>query len=176
MSGGINAWGGNKALGPQELRMDMITGEESPAEMIALAYHMEASLGQFYKAAGNEATDADLIRLLNTLSEIEETHKQTLVSLNSELNPENPEPGALNSEFMEGGFDGATFLKANSAFLKKTTDVLDLAMMLETQSMDLYLRFADKSSHPGTQKVLFKIASEEKAHLKSLGRLYDEKI
>ena len=48
------------------------------------------------------------------LNRLEEKHKETLVALNSELNPENPEPGALNIELMEGGFDGATFLKSNS--------------------------------------------------------------
>ena len=42
--------------------MDMITGQESPAEIIALAYHMEAGLGQFYKAAGTEATDRQASR------------------------------------------------------------------------------------------------------------------
>ncbi len=53
---------------------------------------------------------------------------------------------------------------------------LDLAMMLETQSLDLYLRFAAKSTHKESKAVLFKIASEEKAHLKALGELYDRKI
>ena len=54
--------------------------------------------------------------------------------------------------------------------------VLDLAMMLEAQALDLYLRFAGKSSDERTQKVLFSIADEEKAHLGSLGDLIDKKI
>jgi rubrerythrin len=54
--------------------------------------------------------------------------------------------------------------------------VLDLAMMLETQALDLYLRFAEKSSDEGTQTILFSIADEEKAHLSSLGDLMDKKI
>jgi rubrerythrin len=53
--------------------------------------------------------------------------------------------------------------------------VLDLAMMLETQALDLYLRFADKSADERTRKVLFSIADEEKAHLSSLGNLMDIK-
>jgi len=42
--------------------------------------------------------------------------------------------------------------------------------------MDLYLRFADKSSNPQTREVLFKVAEEEKAHLAALGRLLEKKI
>ena len=48
-------------------------------------------------------------------------------------------------------------------------------MMLETQALDLYLRFAEKSREEETKEVLFTLADEEKAHLKSLSRLFDEK-
>jgi rubrerythrin len=48
-------------------------------------------------------------------------------------------------------------------------------MMLETQALDLYLRFADKSSYSGSQRVLFKLADEEKAHLEALGQLIEIK-
>jgi rubrerythrin len=44
-------------------------------------------------------------------------------------------------------------------------------MMLETQSLDLYLRFAEKSNNRETKEVLFKIAEEEKEHLAALGNL-----
>jgi rubrerythrin len=53
--------------------------------------------------------------------------------------------------------------------------VLDLAMMLETQALDLYLRFANLSDQPRTREVLYTLAGEEKAHLASLGRLMEEK-
>jgi len=46
---------------------------------------------------------------------------------------------------------------------------------LETQALDLYLRFAEKSQEEGTKRVLFTLADEEKVHVKSLGRLLDEK-
>jgi hypothetical protein len=38
-----------------------------------------------------------------------------------------------------------------------------------TQGLDLYLRFADKSTHSQTKEMLLKIADEEKSHLASLG-------
>jgi rubrerythrin len=47
--------------------------------------------------------------------------------------------------------------------------------MVETQALDLYLRFADKSRDEETRATLFAIAEEEKGHLAALGRLLDEK-
>ena len=49
-------------------------------------------------------------------------------------------------------------------------------MMLETQALDLYLRFAHRCSQAPTREVLFDIADEEKAHLASLGRLLEAKL
>jgi len=180
MSGGINAWNGNKAVGPKELNLDLISAEETPTKIIAIAYHMEESLGQFYRTAANETTDPDLIDLLKKLAKIEQKHKATLVALNSSINPGQTNPDDFKSEIplniIEGGFNSQALLEENKAFLQSTYGVLDLAMMLETQSLDLYLRFADKSTPKESKEVLFKIASEEKAHLKALGELYDRKI
>jgi rubrerythrin len=53
--------------------------------------------------------------------------------------------------------------------------VLNIAMMLETQAMDLYLRYSQKIEEERSKKVLYDIAEEEKAHLGSLGRLLEIK-
>ena len=47
-------------------------------------------------------------------------------------------------------------------------------MMIETQALDLYLRFAMKMSEESSKKILYKIADEEKAHLEALGTLRDK--
>jgi sulfur-carrier protein adenylyltransferase/sulfurtransferase len=49
-------------------------------------------------------------------------------------------------------------------------------MMVETQALDLYLRFADRCSQAPTRDLLYGIAQEEKAHLASLGKLLEEKL
>jgi rubrerythrin len=54
--------------------------------------------------------------------------------------------------------------------------VLELAMMLETRALDLYLRFADRICLAQTKEALFTLAGEEKAHLARLGRLLEEKL
>lgn len=66
-------------------------------------------------------------------------------------------------------------MKDNEPHMQTSPDALMVAMMIETQAMDLYLRYADRSSEARTKEVLFKIADEEKAHLTALGRLMSEK-
>ena len=174
LSGGIQAWDGNPATGPRELHLDLISGEESPFEIIAIAFQMEESLGYFYRSAVDRATDNNLISLLTRLASIEDRHKDAVMKMAPGFDPEDANLKKLPPHLLEGGFDSRTLLEENRSFLQKTSDVLDLAMMLEAQAMDLYMRLAEKSTVRNTKAILLKIASEEKAHLASLGRLYDQ--
>jgi len=73
----------------------------------------------------------------------------------------------------EGGFDAQELLRQNRQFAESVTSLLDLSMMLETQALDLYLRFAGKIESAPTKEVLYRISDEEKSHLQALGRLRD---
>jgi rubrerythrin len=59
---------------------------------------------------------------------------------------------------------------------KTAAVVIDFAMMLEAQSMDLYMRYAEKNEDSEVKEILFNLAQEEKAHLKSLGDLLDKNM
>ena len=59
--------------------------------------------------------------------------------------------------------------------MQTVSGVLDLALMLETQALDLYLRFTLKIKEDATKTVLYHLADQEKAHLASLGELVDKK-
>ena len=52
---------------------------------------------------------------------------------------------------MEGGFDPDRLLEENPPTFKKASEVLNFAMMLEAQGMDLYMRYAEKSQAPGNR-------------------------
>jgi len=49
-------------------------------------------------------------------------------------------------------------------------------MMLETQALDLYGRFAEKAEVAATKDFLLQVAQEEKTHLNLLGQLLEEKV
>ena len=180
LEGGIMGWQGLKAHGPKELNLDLVRGDETPPEMIALAYGMEMGLAIVYRQMAERSDDPELKSLLTMLADIENQHKKRLLEILAEIdspvsNTDAYEAG-LRSSILEGGFGLDDFMKENESFFGSVQGVLDLAMMLETQALDLYLRFAEKSSDERTQKVLFSIADEEKAHLGSLGDLMNKKI
>ncbi len=180
LKGGIKAWQGKTAEGPQELNLDLVRGDETPSEMIALAYGMEMGLGIFYQNLIETAEDAELRTLFAKLAEIEGHHKKRLFDFLADIDPPGKSIEAYEAEIkpdiLEGGFKLNDFMQKNESYLQAVSDVLDLAMMLETQALDLYLRFADKSTDDGSQQVLFKLADEEKSHLEALGQLLEKKV
>jgi rhodanese-related sulfurtransferase/rubrerythrin len=179
LSGGIKAFQGHKATGPQELNLDLVRGEETPAEIITLAYGMEKALQFFYETLRQQSPDRELQDLFGKLAQVEVRHKQRLFEVYGRVAPGGQDLATFESSVvpntLEGGFNAAEFLKTNQSHLQTPSEVLDLAMMLETQALDLYLRFADLSGQPQTKEILFTLAGEEKAHLASLGRLLEEK-
>jgi sulfur-carrier protein adenylyltransferase/sulfurtransferase len=179
LDGGLYAWEGLEAVGPRELNLDLVRGDESAPEMIALAYLMEEGLRLFYETAAAKAVDQELSDLLGKLVKVEEIHKQRLLERYAELTEAGAaaavSAGSVAATRMEGGFDLVDFMRQNEPFLESAEKVLELAIMIESQALDLYLRFADKSHHEPTRQVLFAIAQEEKGHLATLGNLLDER-
>ena len=179
LQGGIKAWQGQKATGPVELNMDLIKGDETPGEIVVFAYGLEKGLQTFYLKMIEQAEDSELKDLFQKLADIEENHKRKVFELKQKVDPSDIDQNAFEAEIkpevMEGGFDIETFMKQNTSYLNTAQNVLILAMMLETQALDLYLRFSDKSTNSQTKEILFEVSQEEKTHLAALGQLIEEK-
>jgi rubrerythrin len=177
LAGGIAAWQGHAAAGPGDMGMLLLEGDESPQAIIALSYGLEDGLQKFYAAAANLVTDPKVGKILAKLADIEKRHKQNLFELYHDVESEPQDrdafEAAIDSEMMEGGFNRDSLLKQNLPAFKSPANVLNFAMMLEAQAMDLYMRYADKCEDQKVKDILFKMADEEKAHLKSLGDLID---
>jgi rubrerythrin len=180
LQGGMRAWNGLKAFGPKEFNMELLRGDETPAEITLFAYGMESALGGFYAVMSDRTEDEELEELFSKLATIEQSHKEMIFSLYRSIEASGMDLPSFESsvkvKVMEGGFDIEAFLKENEPFMKTVPDALNVAMMIETQALDLYLRYADKSREVSTKGVLFKIAEEEKAHLGWLGQLMGAKV
>jgi rhodanese-related sulfurtransferase/rubrerythrin len=179
LKGGIKAWKGVRASGPVEVNLDLVRGDEGSSEIITLAYGMERSLQIFYVTMAEKALDQKLVALFKKLAEVEKHHKKLLFELKKNVDSGTGDlssfEAGIDPKILEGGFEMKGFMKVNEPYIQTTAGILDIAMMLETQALDLYLRFTDKLSRQDARQVLFKIAQEEKAHLASLGKLMDEK-
>ena len=179
LAGGIKAFQGPKATGPRELNLDLVRGNETPEQILVLAYGMEKALQLFYETLKEQSRDQAVKDLFEKLARVEVSHEQRLFEVYGQVSGSHDlkafEAGVVATT-LEGGFNAQEFLETNQSHLQTTPEVLDLAMMLETQALDLYLRFADRSEQAQTKKILFTLAGEEKAHLASLGRLLEEKL
>jgi len=180
LNGGINAWEGNTSESPVEMGMMLLRGDETPEEIILLAYGMEKELETFYSVMSGKTDDTEAAKLFSMLSEIEEKHKEKLfklyLDLDKSITGREAFEAKIESGTMEGGFTTEEFIEKNSNFMKTVPGIIDLAMMLETQALDLYLRYTQKISDNKGKAILFGIADEEKAHLAALGVLLDTKI
>jgi rubrerythrin len=178
LKGGIVHWEGLEATGPADMGMPLVRGDETPQEIIALAYGMEKGLGELYRSMAEISEDSDVSKLLTRLADIEDRHKEKLFDLYIGLDPNTTDKEAFEttvvSGVMEGGFTTGEFLEENKDAMNTASGVLNISMMLETQALDLYLRYSQKAEEEKSKNVLYKIADEEKAHLKSLGRLMEE--
>jgi rubrerythrin len=180
LKGGIAAWQGLKAIGPAEVGMALVTGDEAPAEIVVLAYGMEEGLRGFYVAMTSNVNDKEVAAMFTKLADIEDRHKEKLFKLYRELDPSVPDLETFEADIvakvMEGGLTAEEFLEKNRLAMETLPDVLNMAMMIETQALDLYLRYSNKTKDEKTKGVLFEIAQEEKAHLAALGRVMDKNV
>jgi sulfur-carrier protein adenylyltransferase/sulfurtransferase len=160
--------------------MSFLRGDETIKEMIALAYGMEEGLRGVYAAISGETGDPDVAGLAVRLSEIEDRHMERLFHLYRTLDPDSADRKAFEADIiagiMEGGYTTEEFLHQNKDAMTTVPDLLNLAMMLEAQALDLYMRYSEKVQNDTARNVFYDLAEEEKDHLARLGRLLDEKI
>ncbi len=176
LAGGIRAYEGRTAEGPEELHLELLRGDEGPAEALTLAYGMEQALQAFYEAVAQAAREAELAAFCRQMIQVEAAHQERLRRRYAEITPgADPAPLAPGgSEVMEGGFQLSDFLARNAPFLTTLAAALELALTVETQALDLYLRLARKSREEATRRIFLEIAEEEKAHLAAISRLWEQ--
>ncbi len=179
LQGGIEAWESQTATGPVDFHLNFIKGDEAPEKVVALAYGMEEGLKRFHEAVKARTEDADFIKVLDQLIRAEEIHERTLLELYETMVGSAAEPEAVRlvseAGVMEGGMQIDRFMKDNEKYMTSVSGYLNLAMMMEAQALDLYLRMASESKNEISKKILLKIGDEEKGHLVLLGRLFDQK-
>ena len=179
LKGGIKGWEGYKASGPEALNLDLVRGDETPAQIAALAIGMEESLKQFYQTLLGKAQDSDVQQLFTKMVEVSDLHTQKFVKFYQQMEP-GKDVAALEAnvktDIMEGGYNMADFIQKNEPYMQTLMGALDIAMMLETQALDLYGRFAEKADVAATKDFLLQVAQEEKTHLNMLGQLLEEKV
>lgn len=180
LKGGIKAWNGLTAEGPVDFGSEISSVKGmSSVQVVDFAMGMEKGLAAFYVLAAVKCGDKAVADLLKKLAGFEEKHQQKLLGLYQTLKgavENRPSFEGESPSVMEGGFDTADFMEKNQPLMETTADVLSLAMMLESQSLDLYVRLAGHVDDKESRAVLLGIADDEKAHLSALGEMIEALI
>jgi rubrerythrin len=180
MSGGIRAWNGLVSRAEVDQGMYLIEGDESPEEVIALAYGLEAATHRFYQDLTDRTTDTDLKNAFGGLAEDEIQHKDRLwerykTVTGGRETREAFETGIV-AKTLEDGKTADQILAKHPHWVEQPRDAFELVMSLETDSFDLYLRLGQKSSHEETGAIFYDLAQVEKEHLQKLGALFRQTV
>lgn len=173
MTGGIKAWEGHQATGPEEMGLELLAGDGEYEDAVSLAYAMEDGLQEFYRRLA-ERMAAGAEKLLYTrLMGFEDRHKARLLAeYQAEHGPGEIPAGPVGG-IMEGGRNVREAVDRMATMPGSRRDILDMAMMLETQALDLYSRLARKSGKRESRDFFARMAEEERTHLSLLAEELD---
>ena len=177
MSGGIRAWNDSVAFGPEELGLELLTGNESIEETLIIAYSLEAGLQDFYFTMIDKVAADEVKSLFRKLSDIEVIHQNRILEEYIQITGKEIDRDTFESsqveKAVEGGLTTDEYVRLFNPDWNKLSDIVDLAMSIEAQALDLYTRVSNRSTDERSRGAIKKIAEEERAHLEQLAKLMD---
>lgn len=176
----MDAWNGLVSRSEPDQGIYLIEGNEPPEEVISLAYGLEEGAYRFYRGLSSQSKDGEVESLFERLSQAEIQHREKLweeykTLMRGRVTREAFE-SEINAKTMEGGKTADEVLAQYPDWIQDPREALQLAMSLETDALDLYLRMAVKSRDEKTKAVFYTLANDEKTHLRSLGNLLRGKL
>jgi rubrerythrin len=160
--------------------MYLFSAGASPEEAIITGFGLEMGLRDFYLTMQTQVKKEGAKKLFAQLADIELLHEEQLVELYRTVTKKTASIEDFKNKVvqpaMEGGLTTTEYLNRYNIETENELDILSMAMAIEVQALDLYLRAADSSKIEETKKVLSKIAGEERNHIKKLGHYIDQQM
>lgn len=173
--GGALAWQGAGATGPPMAGLGLLSSEAAPGVTLALALALEMRLGAWYGGLAETSGDPELAATWRQLAGFEEKHANRVRGLIRRMKLDEPDAATLArivpEGLVEGGRAGSDYAVERGGGPESVVEVLELAMAVEAQAMDLYVRLAARAADHDSRGVLERLSNEEKGHLKALGAL-----
>ncbi len=175
MNGGIDAWNGLVSKAKVGQGMYLIEGNETIEEAVALAYGLEEASRRFYRELAERSDPGEAQKLFEVLHAAEIQHEERLWeryrALAGDVGERLEFEKTVVPRVLEGGLTRdqglSRYLEAGTEF----AECLDLAMALEADALDLYLRMATAFDDKGIRSIFIDLAEDERDHLKKLGNL-----
>ena len=142
-----------------------------------MAFGLETGLKDFYISQEDVSSNPDVKALFKKLGRIEVKHQERIVDeycrlADKSVTRKELEIQTSGSE-MEGGLTTEEYMNLFDPDLESAVDIISIAISIEAQALDLYMRAAASSSDDSGRRMLMKMADEEKKHMALLGDLLD---
>ena len=177
LTGGIKAWKGEKAIMGEEKGLELFTGNESLEETLTIAYGLELGLEEFYISMMETAKNNLVENLFEKLSRIEVKHRARIFKEYIRVSGSDISEEEFASQevayLSEGGMSTKEYIEYFKPDLGSPEGVIEMAMSIEAQALDLYFRASERAEADESKNFLSQMANEEQAHLKQLGDLMD---
>ena len=183
MEGGIRAWKGLVAHGQPEAGMAFFSPAANAEEIVGLAWSLEEGSKFFYQGISEHfSNDKEAQKMFNWLVSAEKNHEKHLLQTYEALTGTQPDfeklrakfSDSLNGTVMEGGIP----VKEALAWIedKEVSDSLELAIAMEVNAYDLYIKMSRAIEDKPAQLIFEKLSEEEQVHLEKLADLLDKRI
>ena len=165
-------------MGPEDSGMYLFRDDAGPEDAIVTGFGLEMGLRDFYVGMQAKVVSREAQDLFEKLAEIEILHQKQLLELYSKatgraITIEEFQANIVEPA-MEGGLTTDQYLERYNLDTESELEILSLAMAIEVQALDLYLRAAGNSTEAGTKDTLYAIAEEERSHITMLGQRIDQ--
>lgn len=178
VSGGIHAWGKETAIGTQDSGMYLFDDVTDVESAIVIGFGLEEGLREFYLKMVEKTDNEEAKKLFTMLADIEILHQQQLLKIYKDVTGKSSTmedfSAKVSEPAMEGGLSTDEYISRFYPDLNKVTDILDLAMSIEAQALDLYFRAAEKASDEKVKGALKQIEKEERTHIEKLAEYMDK--
>ena len=180
LAGGFDAWNGLVSRAAIDQGMYLIEGSESPEELLALAYGLEDANSRYYSMLSHRATTPRVRELFHMLGEMEGKHKQRIREMYENLSAGRKELAEFENRVvvktLENGRTPDQMVAQYPGFFDDQSSALEFSMALETDSLDLYHRMAQKVHSDEAAALFLSLADQEKKHLDTLGTLFSRSL
>lgn len=179
MAGGIRAWKGFVAEGVPEAGTAYFPEGADVVELTGLAWKLEDGSRRYYDGLVKQVDDPEALKVLGSLAAAEDHHKATLEEFGNRVAPGKKIQLTVDAwresagEYMEGGMRVQEALDWSRS--RRLPELLEMAISLESNAYDLYLKMAGRIEGEG-RELFLTLCEEEKQHLERLTDLLEQKF
>lgn len=181
MERGILGYRGTQAAGPPEAGVFCFPDNMAPEQLAAMAWYIEDGSQRFFEAVMEKTQGAEEKDVISRLIDQKITHKESLFHLFKKISGSTADdsfPADILPMPPHDVMAGCVSVPDAVAWSKdkQITDILDVLMALEANTLDLYLKLGRQVASERARSVFVELSDEQVRHLEQLGSILEKTL